>query len=40
MQLKAFRHGFEVKGGILTPYRREYWPDAGKQYGQVYLRAY
>jgi hypothetical protein len=33
--------GFEVSNaGILTPYRREYWPDAGKQYGQVYLRGY
>jgi hypothetical protein len=32
--------GFEVNGGILTPYRREYWPDAGKQYGLVHLRAY
>jgi hypothetical protein len=33
--------GFEVNAsGILTPYRREYWPDAGKEYGQVYLRSY
>jgi hypothetical protein len=32
--------GFEVKAGILTPYRREFWPDSGKEYGQVYLRAY
>lgn len=39
-QIEVELFGFEVKKGILTPYRREYWPDAGKQNGQVYLRAY
>jgi hypothetical protein len=39
-QIESELFGYEVKAGIITPYRREYWPDAGKQYGQVYLRAY
>jgi|SRR5579863_1385411 len=32
--------GFELTPGGLTPYRSEYWPDAGKEYGQVHLRSY
>ena len=32
--------GFELTPGGLTPYQREYWPDAGKTYGQVDLRSY
>jgi hypothetical protein len=32
--------GFELTAGGLTPYQREYWPDPGKQHGQVHLRSY
>ncbi len=32
--------GFELTPGGPTPYQREYWPDAGKKYGQVHLRSY
>ncbi len=32
--------GFDIVGGVLTPYQPQYWPDAGKKYAKVYLRAY
>lgn len=31
---------FEFTDGAITPYQREYWPDAGKKYAKVHLRAY
>jgi hypothetical protein len=31
---------FDIISGVLTPHQSQYWPDAGKKYGQVYLRAY
>jgi hypothetical protein len=32
--------GFEITDGAITPYQREYWPDAGKKFAKVHLRAY
>lgn len=32
--------GFDITAGVLTPYQPQYWPDAGKKYAKVYLRAY
>lgn len=32
--------GFEFTDGAIIPYQREYWPDAGKKYAKVHLRAY
>ncbi len=32
--------GFDITNGVLSPFQSQYWPDAGKKYGQVHLRAY